>query len=157
REDDGLREFRARYDQILAPHMLPGSAGDQAGPNSAAESLYDVAHRQSIRSLFRPVNAAVVPNQARHLAIDGVANARHLGGIPLPGGGETRPVVIRSGELSRLTTVGIARLRELNVTDVVDLRRNDEHRDYPTPSLEHAGIAVARAPMYDFADAIAPD
>jgi protein-tyrosine phosphatase len=89
--------------------------------------------------------------------IDGVPNARHLGGIPLPDGGETAPVVLRSGVLWQISPGGIRHLQALGVTNVVDLRYDTDLRTHPTPNLEPAGITVTRAPMYEHPETIAPD
>lgn len=83
----------------------------------------------------------------RRVAIDGVDNVRHLGGLPLASGGATAPVLLRAGMLGEITPEGVRQLRELRVRIVVDLRADNERARYPTPDLEDAGIRVVRATM----------
>ena len=44
--------------------------------------------------------------------------------------------------------VGIEQLRELGVSDVVDLRYPEDWVTYPSPDLKPAGISIVRAPMW---------
>jgi protein-tyrosine phosphatase len=150
RADADLRDFRARYDALLARHMLPGGSG--AERSSAAEAAPAAGIRLVPSASSSPVAvdpALAAEHERRRVEIEGVENARHLGGLPLAGGGATAPVIVRSGALWQISHAGIERLRELDVTDIVDLRYDAECRSYPTPDLDHAGIAVIRAPMYE--------
>jgi protein tyrosine phosphatase (PTP) superfamily phosphohydrolase (DUF442 family) len=92
----------------------------------------------------------------RRLAIDGIRNARHLGGLPLPGG-TTAPVVVRGGKLTDLTPTGLRRLRDLGVRTVIDLRGDDERERFPTPDLGTTGLKVVHAPMLAPANPEDPD
>jgi protein tyrosine/serine phosphatase len=63
----------------------------------------------------------------RHLDLEGVHNARDLGGLPVGGGGETRwGAVVRADSLERLTLTGWAGLEAHGVRTVIDLRNDDE-------------------------------
>ncbi|WES64194.1 tyrosine-protein phosphatase [Microbacter sp. GSS18] len=63
----------------------------------------------------------------RHLDVDGLANARDLGGLARTGGATTPTgVFFRSEALDRVTDDGWAALCALGVTTVVDLRRPEE-------------------------------
>ncbi len=66
----------------------------------------------------------------RWLPLQGTANTRDLGGLPLVGGGTTVPGrVLRSDDLQELTDDDVAALvHELGVTDIVDLRTSAEVR-----------------------------
>ncbi|NYI59781.1 tyrosine-protein phosphatase [Cellulomonas soli] len=63
----------------------------------------------------------------RALAVDGLVNARDLGGLPLRGGGATpRGVFFRSENVDALTARGWGELHRLGVRTVVDLRQAAE-------------------------------
>jgi protein tyrosine/serine phosphatase len=65
----------------------------------------------------------------RWLDLTGTTNTRDLGGLPLSGGGTTVPGrVLRSDDLQELGADDVARLGELGLTDVVDLRTSAEVR-----------------------------
>jgi DNA-binding MurR/RpiR family transcriptional regulator len=165
RDDDELRDFRARYDALLGRHMLPGGNGmDRIGVAATTETGAGTSPGQpaplqrpasTTRATNPPVEDAV--RSARRVRIDGVPNSRHLGGIPIVGAGETAPVVIRSGVLWQITPGGIRQLQALGVTDIVDLRYDADLLTHPTPNLDSAGIAIVRAPMYEHPETIAPD
>ena len=82
---------------------------------------------------------AVTTAASRWLDLDGAANARDLGGLPLEGGGTTAAgVVLRSDNLQDLTPADVRRLvDDLGVAVVVDLRTGAE------VALEGAGPLVA--------------
>ncbi|MFT3888367.1 MAG: tyrosine-protein phosphatase [Arachnia sp.] len=64
---------------------------------------------------------------SRHLRIDGLANARDLGGLARDDGSTTpHGVFYRSEALDRVSADGWAALRELGVRTVIDLRRPAE-------------------------------
>ena len=78
---------------------------------------------------------AVVP-------VPGLHNFRDLGGLPAAGGRRTaRGVLFRSDAPDPGRPDGVARLRELNVRTVVDLREPDERRDRPNPLATEADVA----------------
>ena len=63
----------------------------------------------------------------RALRVDGLVNARDLGGLPQTGGGTTpRGVFFRSENVDAVTTRGWDQLRALGVRTVVDLRQDGE-------------------------------
>jgi protein-tyrosine phosphatase len=58
---------------------------------------------------------------------DGVENVRDIGGLPAPGGGCIVPgVVIRSGSLDNLTTLGRRQVLALRPVRIIDLRSTRE-------------------------------
>jgi protein-tyrosine phosphatase len=66
----------------------------------------------------------------RILRWDGCVNVRDLGGLPLPGGGETAyRVVVRADWLPGLSEAGRRALVDYGVSLVVDLRPEREHED----------------------------
>jgi hypothetical protein len=68
-----------------------------------------------------------VTSESRDLAVDGLANARDLGGLPLAAGGVTpRGVFVRSERPDRVDPDGWAVLHEHGVRTVVDLRQPEE-------------------------------
>ncbi len=79
---------------------------------------------------------------ARIIPLEGVLNARELGGLPLRGGRQIRSgCLIRAGRLSGLT----ARDQELlehnwHIRNIVDLRDRQEAAEYPDKSLKNARL-----------------
>lgn len=82
----------------------------------------------------------------RWLDFDSLVNARDVGGIPTVDGGAILPRrLIRSDNLQALTAADIQHLRELGVTDVIDLRSAFEvHSEGPGPLEEESGFAIHR-------------
>lgn len=63
------------------------------------------------------------------IAIEGLPNFRDIGGYPIasaPGKTVRRGIVFRSSEPSKVTDQGVAKLQELKITDVYDLRSRQE-------------------------------
>ncbi|MBP0980300.1 MAG: tyrosine-protein phosphatase [Oscillospiraceae bacterium] len=79
-------------------------------------------------------------NLDRILNLQGVLNARELGGLPLTGGKTVKHgKIIRTGRLSNLTVDDRKLLKDVwNVTRIVDLRNNREIAEYPDMELEGA-------------------
>lgn len=76
----------------------------------------------------------------RIIKLQGVLNARELGGIPLKNGRQVKHGrIIRTGRLSSLTDEDRKLLKEKwNVTRIVDLRNNRETGEYPDADIENA-------------------
>jgi len=73
------------------------------------------------------------------LTLDGAVNVRDLGGLPLAGGGATRPgVLVRADNLQGLSVRDVEALEALPVKLVVDLRTGEEIQ------LEGPGPLVGR-------------
>jgi protein-tyrosine phosphatase len=86
----------------------------------------------------------------RTVVLDLAYNARHLGGLPANGHGETRAFdIVRSGNLEKLTDHGIDALRQQGVTTIVDFRSGHEIEQHPTPDVTRHGMAVLHAPVYE--------
>lgn len=83
-----------------------------------------------------PTGAATGPD--RWVRLDGAVNVRDLGGLPLPGGGVTRPRrLLRSDNLQDLSPADVRRLRDLvGVSDIVDLRTTTERTLEGTAPLD---------------------
>lgn len=60
-------------------------------------------------------------------------NARDLGGLPTDDGRIRPMALIRTDNHNRLTSEGVAMLRESGVKRIVDLRSNWESEKYPSP------------------------
>lgn len=82
----------------------------------------------------------------RWLDFDSLVNARDVGGIPTVDGDYIQPRrLIRSDNLQALTPADIQQLRELGVTDVIDLRSAFEvHSEGPGPLEDEAGFVIHR-------------
>lgn len=80
-------------------------------------------------------------NSDRILHLQGVLNAREMGGLPLKNGRVVKHrKIIRTGRLSNLTVDDRKQLKDVwNVRKIVDLRNNREVAEYPDMSLEGAG------------------
>ena len=98
-------------------------------------------------SLVPPVSVGPVIDEtpeyaARTLPFEGIDNVRDVGGLPLTGGGTTRPgVLLRSGSLHFATPDDVSRLVDgFGLSLVLDLRTPREvDRDGPTP-VSAAGV-----------------
>lgn len=82
----------------------------------------------------------------RWLTVDGLANARDVGGLPLDGGGRVRAgVLLRTESLEGLGPAAVAYLTdELGVAQVLDLRTDHERTTYGLGALADAGVPVHR-------------
>lgn len=86
----------------------------------------------------------------RTLRLEGVHNARHLGGHPTAGGQPTiARDLVRSAALHDLTPAGMDALRDHGVRAVVDFRSTMERGIHPTPDLSGHGITVVGAPVFE--------
>lgn len=80
------------------------------------------------------------------LPVEGIRNARDLGGIPAADGKRVRPHrLIRCGRLWNMTGNDRVYLRETKLRVVVDLRNEQEIREFPDPPLE--GVCYHRVPI----------
>lgn len=160
RDDTELQEFRARYDAMEERRMLP-FATVSANPLPAVSPEPPAPASPPVRPFIprNSIDEAQVSDLhlRRRVRIDGVSNARHLGGIRLPDGSETAPVVFRSGALWQLTQSGIQQMQELGITSIVDLRYGPDLVTHQTPSLDDFGITNIRAPFNELADAVYPE
>ena len=82
----------------------------------------------------------------RWLTVEGLANARDVGGLPLDGGGRVRRgVLLRTESLEGVDAAGVALLTgELGVVQVLDLRTDHERATYGLGALADAGVPVHR-------------
>ncbi len=80
------------------------------------------------------------------MTVDGLANARDVGGLPLDGGGRVRTgVLLRTESLEGLGPAAVAYLTdELGVAQVLDLRTDHERTTYGLGALADAGVPVHR-------------
>lgn len=84
----------------------------------------------------------------RRLVLDGPVNFRDLGGYETTGGRSVRwGRVYRSDSLESLTPGDIARLEELGVRFVCDLRRDEECATAPSRMLGHPTIRIEHLPV----------
>lgn len=82
--------------------------------------------------------------QPRWIELEGLANLRDVGGTPTTDGGAIADgVLLRSDNLQTLSESDVARLRELHLTDVIDLRSDIEvQAEGPGPMMRADGVAV---------------
>lgn len=85
---------------------------------------------------------------SRHIAWEGFANARDLGGLPTQDGRVTRfGAYIRSGDLRFVTEAGWRMAGDAGVRTIIDLRNDDEIRPHARQQLTRlAGSAQFTAP-----------
>ncbi|MEZ5235220.1 MAG: tyrosine-protein phosphatase [Acidimicrobiales bacterium] len=90
----------------------------------------------------------------RWLELDGTANCRELGGLPLHGGGSTRSgVLLRSDALHDLTDADVALLTGTwGVRHVIDLRAAGERAERGRGRLAAAGVCYSELEV--FSDAV---
>jgi protein-tyrosine phosphatase len=86
----------------------------------------------------------------RHLAWEGCANVRDLGGHPTTGGGTTRfGAIVRADTVHRLTGAGWRDLVGHGVTRIVDLRFDEEREADPPAELP---VEVVHVNLFEGAD-----
>lgn len=83
------------------------------------------------------------------IEMDGLVNLRDVGGIPTQDGGFIAPRrLLRSDNLQSLTEGDVARLRELGLTDVVDLRSDYEAAMEGPTRLSDGSVAVHQLSLF---------
>ena len=86
----------------------------------------------------------------RHIPMDGLENARDLGGYATSGGGATRYGVFLRSELpENLSEADFQRLREYNVVRSVDLRGAAETEREPSDLSRMPGVEYMCLPLFD--------
>lgn len=83
----------------------------------------------------------------RDLNFEGTRNFRDLGGIPTPAGATRRGVIYRSDRLCNLTDADHARLQELHIATVIDMRAADECERAPNRLPENPGLRQVSRPF----------
>jgi len=91
---------------------------------------------------------------SRFLPLTGLLNARDLGGLPLVGGGLTRPGhLLRSDAPLALGPEDLEHLAHFGLTTVVDLREAHELAREPSGLSGHDGIAVEHVEVWSLINA----
>ena len=86
----------------------------------------------------------------RRLPLEGMRNARDLGGYPVSGGGVTRyRVFIRSDSPHRLTENDLSFLREYGVCTAIDFRGDPEISRKPSLFENASGFEYKRSPTFN--------
>ncbi|WP_242613654.1 tyrosine-protein phosphatase [Herbihabitans rhizosphaerae] len=89
----------------------------------------------------------------RHLNIDGLVNARDLGGLPTKDGRTVRKgAVVRTEALTRVTDAGWAALVDHGVRTVIDLRGDDELERNPAIAQSPDQVRRLHLPLDDLSD-----
>jgi protein-tyrosine phosphatase len=84
----------------------------------------------------------------RRLLLEGPVNFRDLGGYATADGYTVRwGRVFRSDSLQSLTPADVARLEELGVRLVCDLRRDEERATAPSPMVGQPGVQIEHLPV----------
>lgn len=92
--------------------------------------------------------------------LEGLANLRDVGGLPIVGGGQIVPGrLLRSDNLQTLTAADIRRLRGLGLTDVIDLRSEFEvESEGPGPLTREAGVRLHQHSLFrEWRDGVGQD
>lgn len=86
----------------------------------------------------------------RVINIDGVVNARDLGGLQTGNGSTTNGGrFFRAAALHDITKSGIEQVEELGVSNIIDLRSKAELAQHPNPFKDISGINYYSVPMLD--------
>ena len=164
REDGTLHLAWAVPAEMVTIHALPAANADPAEVVRGSAPLAKVHAAQSAtldvpaapRPIFAlhfqggPLDGRVLPVAERHLAVEGAANVRDLGGYRTTDGRTVRwGQVLRAGDLSGLTPAGYATLRGLGIRLVCDLRSAPEVADAAYRLPEDFPAAYVHAPIYD--------
>lgn len=84
----------------------------------------------------------------RHLAVEGSYNVRDLGGLPTEDGRFTRRgVLIRAGNLDRLSPAGRQRLLAYGLKTVIDIRDEWEVERFPDVFVHSAEVKYVNLPL----------
>ncbi|MFN8451736.1 MAG: tyrosine-protein phosphatase [Anaerolineae bacterium] len=88
--------------------------------------------------------------QHRDLEIEGSWNVRDIGGYPTADGGTTRwGVLLRSGDLARVSPAGQQALINYGVRTIIDLRDLNEVRSFPNVFAQSPAVAYHHLPVQD--------
>ena len=86
--------------------------------------------------------------QHRDLEIEGSWNVRDIGGYPTADGGTTRwGVLLRSGDLARVSPTGQQALIDYGVRTIIDLRDLNEVRSLPNVFAQSPTVAYHHLPV----------
>ena len=84
----------------------------------------------------------------QNLSIQGLINARDLGGLAATDGRKIRRHrLIRADALNNLTAAGIEKLRDYGLSTVIDLRTETERNEKPDPAVP--GAAILHIPIFE--------
>lgn len=103
----------------------------------------------------RPATAHAAPSTIRSLHLQGMPNARDLGGFRTGNGGTVRyGLLFRSGKLNHLTAADRTKLNGLGLSEIIDLRTAEEAAGEPDPTVPGAkyvnmSILPAGDPLID--------
>lgn len=91
----------------------------------------------------------MVTEDVSALNVEGLANLRDLGGLPLETGGVTRHRrLLRSDSPHSLSATGLEAFTSLRICTVVDLRTTSERTENPNPLHESATVRTVHAPIF---------
>lgn len=143
--DGTLQETATQYIYLddFSPFSLP--------PPPARKS--DMASTD-INQYLPPLDPVQVHAQLSSLPfvqIDGVVNARDLGGYAsatYPGSVTRSSRFFRSGEIFRITDDGKAKIRSLGITKIFDLRSDVELKKFDAPMPVIEGVEIVHVPVY---------
>ena len=85
----------------------------------------------------------------RYIPVPGTHNIRDLGGYATPAGHTKWRRILRADGLHRMKAEGVALLRELGVSTVIDLRRDHELHAGPNPFRDHAQVSYIHISLFD--------
>jgi protein-tyrosine phosphatase len=136
--------------------VFSGPAPDAIGTEPAAvaaagENAVTIAGLAAQRPVFFRLAAGAAPGilvGERCLPVEGVTNLRDLGGYAAADGRRVRwGTVYRSANLGRVTTDGLAALRQLGLRLVCDFRTEPESTKLPNLFPDSPEIAYLRLPI----------
>ena len=108
--------------------------------------------RGSVGGCDEPVMdpSALVDEPARHLRLAGTRNMRDIGGYPAAGGRRTRwRTLLRTDALDALPTASQARLLDLGLRQVIDLRWPFELAELPSVFASSGAVRYRSIPLLD--------
>ena len=84
----------------------------------------------------------------QNLSIQGLINARDLGGLVTTDGKQVRKrKLIRADALNNLTSAGIEKLRDYGLNTIIDLRTETERDEKPDPGIQD--VAMLQIPIFE--------
>lgn len=123
-----------------------GAGDDDSGSQSDARISGDASPLDDAGVGGDPDGGDVTPS--RWLVLEGVVNARDVGGYQVASGQHVRwRMLLRGGHLGNLSTAGCAAFEALGVSTVVDLRETTEQSQAPSAACVTAASTVVPVSM----------
>ncbi len=125
-----------------------GVGGSSGGAADANVGQQEAAVEGGKDATDVPAESGTAGGGGGPVALDGVFNARHVGGLITSDGKRVRTAaLIRSGHLGGLSSTGCGQLSSLGVRAVLDLREESDAAATPDAACAKSGAAYVLVPL----------